>query len=117
LRLQELLATAAHAKSNASPKGRWQAAKAMVHLQEQEKAIKLRRQMHYKQVHMETGKLSMAAKIAYGAPTMVGSAAPILVDMIGKLFYENLGMKVTMQATVMAVARSIDVLTDPSMVS
>ena len=90
-----------------SPLGRWKSAQAQIHMQEQQKAIQLRRQLHFKQVHMETGKLSMGAKVAYGAPTMVTTAGTIMVEL-GKTFYEGLGMSVSAQAAVMAVARSID---------
>jgi hypothetical protein len=86
------------------------------HIKGQQKALDLRRQMHYKQVNMDTGKTDTIVKIAYGAPTMIDTASTIMVE-VGKTYFEALGMKITVQAAVMAVARSLDVLTDPSMVS
>jgi Na+/melibiose symporter-like transporter len=82
----------------------------------QEKLEKLRRKLHYKAADQETGKLSMALKVMYGAPTLLHqSGAQLMIQLYALTLYESLGMSLATQAAIVAVARSIDVVSDPTM--
>jgi Na+/melibiose symporter-like transporter len=78
--------------------------------------LRLRRQVHYKHLVLDKGRLSKRIRYTYGAPTLVHqTAAPTIIQLYALIFYEELGMTLAMQAAIMAVARSLDVITDPTM--
>jgi Na+/melibiose symporter-like transporter len=78
--------------------------------------LKLRRHAHYKQISLQGGRLSKKIRVSYGAPTLVHqTAAPTVIQLYALVFYEALGMTLATQAAIMAIARSLDVITDPSM--
>lgn len=76
----------------------------------------VRREIHFKHADSENGKLSLFVKIFYGAPTLVHQAgAALMIQLYVLTFYEDLGMSLSTQAAILAVARSIDVVSDPTM--
>jgi GPH family glycoside/pentoside/hexuronide:cation symporter len=75
----------------------------------------VRRDLHF-QHYSEDGRLPLSVKILYGAPTLVHQAgAALMIQLYALVFYENLGMPIAIQAAILAVARSVDVVSDPSM--
>jgi hypothetical protein len=76
---------------------------------------KIRRELHFKHQQAD-GRLPLSVKVFYGAPTLVHQAGAILmIQLYALVFYEDLGMALSTQAAIMALARSIDVVTDPTM--
>jgi len=61
------------------------------------------------------GNLSLAIKLAYTAPTMSTLPIVVLLAVYMNVYYEKLGASLTYISLFIALARSLDVITDPLM--
>ncbi len=62
-----------------------------------------------------TGKLSCCVKWAYAAPSLATTSLTVLISVYGIQFYEQVGASLSYIAFFQAMARGLDVISDPSM--
>jgi hypothetical protein len=69
---------------------------------------------HHTPTHPRTDKLPLLTKLAYGAPSLATSSLSFLVSVYLNDFYLSLGAPLAFLTFFIAVARSLDILVDPT---
>ena len=81
-------------------------------------ALRVRREEHFHHVKgpVDGGKMSHCDRCSYAAPSLGTVPLTILISVYGMQFYEVVvGADLLLMAVFLALARSLDVVTDPSM--
>lgn len=73
------------------------------------------RRKEFKLVGKRSGKLSICTKLTYGAPTASTLPVVVLIGVHSMAHYNRLGVQLAYVSLAVALARSLDVISDPAM--